>query len=230
MAPSYKKHVFANTRKLVYGFVRGNEKRLKLVNIPRVVIELFILFINQIDTFINPRYGFTIINNYQTVMRNDVDAHSFKEVYGSQLIQLKETMAHSWKVAINSIPFYSDKCQLTLGICDKELDFDDEPLSRYHYYGMDDKFNHSYRSFNNRVMIQHENIDNFQGKRIAKYDVITIEVIKWYRRINLNFYVNDIHCVTYFKLENIPYRLFISTNTMFASCSLKQYESSILTE
>lgn len=214
----------------MYGFVRSNEKRLKLVNIPSVLIELFILFVHQLDTFINPGHGFTIINNFQTAMRNDVDIHSFKEVYGSQLIQLKHQMIHSWNVEINNTPFYSDKCQLILGICDKEVDFDVEPLSRYQYYGMDYKFNHAYRSFNNRVMIQYGNIENFRGSRMAKCDTITIEVIKWYRRINLNFYVNDRHCVTYFKLENIPYRLFISTNTMFASCSLKQCESSILTE
>lgn len=224
----YMKYVPSNTDKLVHGFVRWNMKRLKLL-IPSVLVQLFILFINQFDTFsiIYPRFfPWTYINNRKTAMRNDSwigDA----EVYGANLIQLKHGMVHSWKIEINNLPFNLNKGQLTLGVCDKPREFDHEPLSEYHYYGIDNKYNHSYRSKNNGVMVHPANTHDFQGKRFRKYDIITIEVIKWYGTINLNFYMNGMICMTYDDIEDVSYRLFISTNIQFACCSLKQFESSI---
>ena len=203
-------------------------KRLKLL-IPSVLVQLFILFINQFDTFsiIYPRFfPWTYINNRKTAMRNDSwigDA----EVYGANLIQLKHGMVHSWKIEINNFPFNLNKGQLTLGVCDKPREFDHEPLSEYHYYGIDNTYNHSYRSKNNGVMVHPANTHDFQGKRFRKYDIITIEVIKWYGTINLNFYMNGMICMTYDDIEDVSHRLFISTNIQFACCSLKQFESSI---
>ena len=237
-------HISTNTKKLVYRFVKENVNELKLINIPEVIIKLFILYIHQIDRFIyhslNPfnsirdNFGFVLINNFQTIMRNDVNIYSFKEIYGSTLIQLSynfhHRICHSWKVEINNIPSYSDNHQSILGICNKETDIEDKPLNHYHYYGIDNKFNHSYKNMNNHVKIKYVNISHFQGRNITKYDIITIEVTKWYNDIHLNFYVNDILCMTYFNVENISYRLFVSTNTMFVCCSLKHYECVILDE
>ena len=230
-------------KNLVYGFVRHNVKRLQLIGIPTVIVQLFILFIHQTDEFIyhtanafNPMYnfGFVIINNFQTIMSNNVDIHSFKEIYCSRLIQLScdfnHRIYHSWKVKINNIPCFLDNHQLILGICNKNDDCEDKPLNDYHHYGMDNNFNHLYNKKNNHIMIKHLNINTFQGKKITKHNIITIEVVKWYGSTCLNFYVNDILCITYFNVEDTSYRLFVSTNTMFICCSLKQYESNILIE
>lgn len=225
----YNKYIPSKTDKLVHGFVRWNMKTLKLL-IPTALVQLFILFINQFDTFsrIFPRfYPWTYINNQQTAMRNEDWKTYFKEVYGSNLIQLEHGTVNSWKIEINNMPFNLDKGQLRLGVCDKVIEFDDKPLDEYHYYGIDNKYNHSYRSKNNGVMVHPANTHDFQGKRFEKYDIITIEVIKWYGTIHLNFYVNGKICMTYNEIEDVSYRLFISSDTQFVCCSLKQFESSI---
>ena len=238
-----KYHYMSDTNnKLVYGFVRYNVKRLQLINIPEVIIRLFILFIQQIDEFIYSsenayqyyNFGFVIINNFQTIMRNNVHLHSFKEIYCDKLIQLScnfnHRIYHCWKVEISNIPFCLDNRQLILGICNKHDRFEDKTLNSYCYYGIDNNFNQIYNTKNDHTIIKHVNIDNFQGKKVTKYDTITIEVVKWYGDTHLNFYVNDILCITYFNVKNTSYRLFVSTNIVFACCSLKWYESNILTE
>ena len=223
-----KEYVPSKTDKLVHGFVRWNMKTLKLL-IPTALVQLFILFINQFDrfSFRYPRFfPWTYINNRQTAMRNDGWKTYFKEVYGSNLIQLKHGTVNSWKIEINNMPFNLDKGQLRLGVCDKVREFDEEPLDEYHYYGIDNKYNHSYRSKNNGVMVHPANTHDFQGKRFEKYDIITIEIIKWHGTIHLNFYVNGMICMTYNEIPDASYRLFISSDTQFACCSLKQFESS----
>lgn len=233
-------YIHDNIKKLINGFVKENTKKLQLMNIPEIIIKLLILYIHQIDAFsynslnsfnsFEDDFGFMLINKSQTMMRNHVNINSFKEIYGYKLVQLSyishHRIHHTWKIEINNILCYSDNHQLILGICNKE--FEDKPLNHYHYYGMDNKFNHLYNNMNNNdIKIKYVNIYNFQENNIKKDDIITVEIVKWYRDINLNFYVNDVHCITYFNIENIPYSLFVSTNTMFVCCSLKQYESMI---
>ena len=223
------KYESPKTIKLVHGYVRWNTKKLKLVHIPSVLVQLFILFINQWDAFINPNprlFRFTTINSRQTAMRNAADMQLFREVYGQNLIYLEHATFVSWRVEINNIPFDSVESQLRIGICSTEKRFNGGPLNKYFYYGMDNKFDCYWNHLGNvDDIIQKSSItDDFIGKTIMKGDIIKIQVIKWNKMIYLHFYVNDKHCITYITIKDVPYRLFISSKTLFTCCSLKHYQ------
>ena len=231
-----KQYIPENIKQKVYCFIHQHIRMLKLSNIAEVIIRLIILYIDQIDIFgysnmgLGPfsTFGYVIHNNFQTVMRDDNDMNSFKDIYGEKLIKFQNIGAniiHVWHIQINNIPIRSYNQQMMLGICAKH----DVGEKRNRYYGINDRFNHVYEG-DNKIITKYLNIDIFQEKCMMKYDIITIEITKCHNIINLNFYVNGIRCTTFYNIDESVYQLFVSTNVLFVSFSLKHYECKVLIE
>ena len=223
-----------NIKQKVYCFVSHHIRRLSL-NIAEVIIRLIILYVNQFDMFtydygLGPLsfFGYVIHNNFQTIMRNDSVQNSFREVYGKKMIELENVntkVIHIWNVQVNNIPIHSHNQQIMIGICD----VDDVTYKMNQYYGIDNRFNHVCDD-NNNIIARYVNIDGFQGKCMMTFDIITVKITKCHNIIDLHFYINDVHCITFYNIKGLIYRLFISTNTLFTSCTLKDYECKMLTK
>ena len=227
MSHKVELYIDPNTNKLIYGFIRKYKVLFKSLNIPDVIIKLFMLYFYQRDFFHNiiGRNGFIVHNHNLTAMRNDIDENSFKQIYGKTITEpssYKQKVIHLWRIKVNNVPFLQSYQQLHFGISSVETGW----KHLHYYYSINNKLNHIYNSKNN-IEIQHLNINHFQTKEIMKNDIITIELVLDYNHINLHFYINDVHCTTYKNIDNIKYKLFISTNKLFVSVNLESYECKI---
>lgn len=218
--------------KLISGFIR----KYKSINIPQVLIKLFVLYFYQQDSFeaIIPFDGrkninFTILHQNQTAMRNDIEENALKQIYGRVLIKqsVQQKEMHIWRIKVNNIPLFKSHQQVIFGVSNAE--------NHYTYYGINNELKPTFKISSlsgykvnySKKHIHIHNINDLERVKMRKDDIITIKLILDSNQIYAQFYINNTKLLTYKKLNDSPYKLFISTNTLFVSFTLEYYECAI---